>query len=106
LLNEFIAVGQDEGTARALLDEEGKHDGFACAGGQRDERPFQTVLCTVQDSGNGFVLIRSGGKPKGARRNGSHASSFCDGSGFGASGKRQPGFTLCASLYRPKVMTS
>jgi hypothetical protein len=80
LRNEFIAVSQDESTPRALLKQEGKDDGFARAGGQRNQGSFQTVLCTVQDSSNGFFLIGSGGKPKGACQDGSHPSSFFDGS--------------------------
>jgi hypothetical protein len=76
LLDEFIAVGQDEGATRALLKQKGKHDGFARAGGQRDEGPFQPVLCTVQDSSNGFDLIGSGSQPKGAFQDSSHPSSF------------------------------
>jgi hypothetical protein len=67
LLDEFIAVGQDEGTARAPLDQEGKHDGFARTRRQGDEGSLQTVRSAVQDSSDGFFLIGPGGEPEGAR---------------------------------------
>jgi hypothetical protein len=43
LLDELIAVGQDQGSPATALDQEGKHNGFPRPGGQHEQGPLDAT---------------------------------------------------------------
>jgi hypothetical protein len=57
LLDELIAVRQDEGPAAAPLDEEGKDNGFARPCGQYQQGPVDPTRRGGKQGCHGFVLV-------------------------------------------------
>ena len=77
LLDEFIPVGQDEGPAAAPLDQEGKHNGFACACGQHEQRALYATRRGGEQGRDRFILVRPGREPECGRRLGNSLHPVC-----------------------------
>jgi len=65
LLDELIAVREDEGPAPPPLDEEGKDHGFARAGWQDEQRALRPAGRGGKQGRDRFVLVRPGCQPQG-----------------------------------------
>ena len=57
LLDQLIAVGQDERPPPAPLHQQGEDDGFARAGRQDEQRPLHPARGGREERGHRFVLI-------------------------------------------------
>jgi hypothetical protein len=68
LLDELIAMRQDEGPATAPLDQEGKDNGFARPRGQHEQRALHPACHGGNQGRDRFVLVRPGREPEGGRR--------------------------------------
>jgi len=68
LLNELIAVRQDQGPAPTPLDEQGKHNGFARPRGQHEQGPVNPTRPGGEEGGHGFILVGSGHQTERRRR--------------------------------------
>ena len=77
LLDEFIAVRQDEGPAMAPLDEEGKHNGFARPRGQHEQGSVDPARRGGKEGRHRFILVGPGHQTERSRRRNSltHARS-------------------------------
>ena len=62
LLDQLVAVGQDERPAAAALHEQGEDDRFARAGGQDQQGAVHPAGCSGQQGGHGFMLVRARGQ--------------------------------------------
>src|SRR5882672_4321502 len=67
LLDELIAVGQDQGPPAAALHQEGKHNRLASPGGQDEERSLHPPCRSREQGRHGFVLVGAWGEPEGLR---------------------------------------
>src|SRR5262245_53209345 len=68
LLDELIAMRQDQGPAPTPLDEEGKHNGFARPGGQDEQRALHPARRGGEQGCYRLVLVRPGREPECGRR--------------------------------------
>jgi hypothetical protein len=60
LLDELIAVRQDEGPATVPLDQKGKDNGFARSRGQHEQGPADPTRRGGEEGGHGFILVGAG----------------------------------------------
>jgi hypothetical protein len=74
LLDELIAMRQDQGPAPTPLDQEGKHNGFARPGGQDEQGPVNAAGRGREQGRDCLILIRPGREPEcgGRRRHSLH----------------------------------
>jgi hypothetical protein len=63
LLDQFVAVGQDERPAAPALHEQGEDDRFARAGGQHQQGAVHPACGRGQQRGHGFMLVGPWGQP-------------------------------------------
>ena len=62
LLNQLVAVRQDQGATAPALHEQGEDDRFARAGGQDEQRALHPACGSGQQGGDGFVLVGTRGQ--------------------------------------------
>src|SRR5262249_15156680 len=79
LLDEFIAVGQDEGPAPSPLDQEGKDNGLARPCGQHEQGPVDPTRGGGEEGGHRLILVRPGRQTQGrGGSDGTHYMASCD----------------------------
>jgi hypothetical protein len=67
LLDEFIAVRQDQGPPAAALHQEGKHNGFARPRRQHEQGALHPARGGREQGRHRFILIRPGREPESRR---------------------------------------
>jgi hypothetical protein len=63
LLDQLVAVRQDQGAATAALHEQSKDDGFAGPRGQHQQGAVYSACCSGQQGSHGFMLVGTWGQP-------------------------------------------